>query len=113
MVGVGFLVLVGGYGLFAYGWGQLHGCNAGIADVFWPGKFTGCHPDSSASSSGRYTGAPNPNGGYATKAECEKAARTGQKGGTPCFKDQGRWYAEGDAGGARGLGPGPISFGGG
>ncbi len=70
MVGVGFLVLVGGYGLFAYGWGQLHGCNAGIADVFWPGKFTGCHPDKG--SSGPSSPAPPGSGvkHFRTKKEC-------------------------------------------
>lgn len=49
MVTVALAVLFGGYQLFQYGLSQVNGCNAGFLDILWPGRFTGCNPDSGAS----------------------------------------------------------------
>ena len=45
MLAVGALVALAGYTLVAYGWSQVRGCNAGLFDVVWPGRFHGCNPD--------------------------------------------------------------------
>lgn len=36
MVGLGFLLTFGGYTLFAYGFSQIRGQNAGFIEVLWP-----------------------------------------------------------------------------
>jgi hypothetical protein len=53
MIGIAGGIAFMGYWLFAYGWSQLHSCNAGFFAIGWPGStaFTGCNPDPSTSSS--------------------------------------------------------------
>lgn len=55
MVGLGIGVFFVGYSVLAYGWSQLRGCNAGFFDLIWPGRFTGCNPDTGGGSGGGTT----------------------------------------------------------
>jgi hypothetical protein len=50
MVGLGFLLTFGGYSLFAYGFSQIRGQNAGFVQMLWPQKsFAPVPPDAGAS----------------------------------------------------------------
>lgn len=45
MVGLGIGVFFAGYGLLAYGWSQIHGANASLIEVIWPGSYKGPNLD--------------------------------------------------------------------
>jgi hypothetical protein len=60
VVAIGGAVWLTGYWLLAYGWGTLRGCNAGVLDYLWPGRWGGCKPDvSGAAVSGTAPGVLN------------------------------------------------------
>ena len=72
MVGVAFGVLFAGYTLFVYGLSQVRGCNAGLLDVLWPGRYTGCHPDGPGPGSGPPVTTGTVLGGGKGGAHCPK-----------------------------------------
>ena len=39
-----------GYTLLVWGVATVRGCNVSFTNVAWPGKFTGCNPDTGSSS---------------------------------------------------------------
>lgn len=53
--GVTFL----GYWLFCYGLSQVRGCNAGMIALVWPGRFSGCDPDTGGGQKSSSGGAVN------------------------------------------------------
>jgi hypothetical protein len=46
MVGLGIGVFFSGYWLLAYGWSQIHGANASLIELGWPGSYKGPNLDS-------------------------------------------------------------------
>lgn len=45
MVGLGIGVFFAGYALLAYGWSQIHGANATLVQLSWPGSYQGPNLD--------------------------------------------------------------------
>jgi hypothetical protein len=41
MVGLGIGIFFSGYWLLAYGWSQIHGANASLIQLGWPGSYKG------------------------------------------------------------------------
>lgn len=55
MVTVGLGVFFAGYTLLVYGLSQVGGCNAGLLDLVWPGRFGGCNADAGSSGGAPFT----------------------------------------------------------
>lgn len=67
-----YLLIWTGYSVFALGVGTVRGCNVKWTQVAWPGRWTGCHPDSP----GGGNAAPGQTGGKQTagfKSAVDKA----------------------------------------
>ena len=47
-----YLVTWAGYSVFALGIANVRGCNVTWTAISWPGRFSGCHPDSGGSGGG-------------------------------------------------------------
>ena len=58
MIGLGFVVLFGGYAVMTYGWSQLRGSNASFVSLVWPGSFKGASADTGGASSSSSTTSP-------------------------------------------------------
>ena len=50
MVGLAGAIVFVGYTLLAFGNSQIHGSNAGLFDITWPGRFSGANSDSGSGS---------------------------------------------------------------
>lgn len=53
MIGVGIGLFFGGYTLLAYGWSQIHGANASVVQLVWPGSYQGPNLDAGSSTASK------------------------------------------------------------
>ena len=51
MVGLGIGVFFAGYTLLSYGWSQIHGANASLIELGWPGSYKGPSLDTGGTAS--------------------------------------------------------------
>jgi hypothetical protein len=87
--------------VFAYGWSQVRGCNAGFLSLIWPfasAGFNGCQPDSGGSS--------NPPAAYNSTTNPVTAPPPGTAGAAPITSGSGPGQARDYPSGLGKLGPG-------
>jgi uncharacterized membrane protein len=95
MVGIAGVVVWLGYAVFAFGWSQVRGCNAGFLAMISPfGTQPVCAPDKSGgtlSPSGTGNVGQGTSNQYATQAEALAAAAAIGGGATVTHDPNGKW----------------------
>lgn len=95
MPGVGSVVVLAGYVGVVLGWARIRGCNVGVRDIVWPGRYKGCNPDSGSAPQSTATGTTQASlGSNTTKPDKSGKCPTGYhlqtipiSGGKVCVKD--------------------------